>query len=111
MTEPTKTALTLQKQLEAATEKVKQLKARKAQIEARERAKASKEQKALDTRRKILLGAYMLKKYSPDQIKQMMGEYLTEDRDRAIFGLHQKPVAKPQGGQAPQTPPPAKVGG
>jgi len=95
MSEPTKSALALQKQLEAATEKVKQLKARKAQIDARERAKVSKEKRAEDSRRKILIGAYVLSMKDREQIQKMMDQYLSEDRDRALFGLPPKATSKP----------------
>lgn len=44
-----------------------------------------------DTRRKILLGSYLLKKMENEANKEKilgeLNEYLTEDRDRLLFGL------------------------
>ena len=45
-----------------------------------------------DTRRKILLGSYLIKKMNANEankekILAELNEYLTEDRDRLLFGL------------------------
>ena len=49
------------------------------------------QQRKEDTRRKILLGSYLLKKMEDEAEKQKIlaeiNEYLTEDRDRKLFGL------------------------
>ena len=58
----TKAAETLEKKIEAQLEKLKQLKARKQAIEARERSKQKEQERKDDTRRKILLGSYLIKK-------------------------------------------------
>lgn len=72
-------------------EKLNQLKAQKQAIEAREKKKATEQQRKNDTRRKILLGSYLLKKMENEANKEKilteLNEYLTEDRDRKLFDL------------------------
>ena len=58
----TKAAETLEKKIEAQLEKLKQLKAQKQAIEAREKTKQKEQERKDDTRRKILLGSYLIKK-------------------------------------------------
>ena len=89
----TKAAETLEKKIEAQLEKLKQLKARKQAIEAREKSKQKEKERKDDTRRKILLGSYLIKKmqYNKANAKKILAElddYLTEDRDRKLFNLH-----------------------
>ena len=87
----TKSAETLEKKIEAQLEKLKQLKAQKQAIEARERTKQKEQQRKDDTRRKILLGSYLIKKMQNEANKEKilaeLNEYLTEDRDRQLFNL------------------------
>lgn len=87
----TKAAETLEKKIEAQLEKLKQLKARKQAIEARERTKQKEQQRKDDTRRKILLGSYLIKKMQNEANKEKilaeLNEYLTENRDRQLFDL------------------------
>ena len=69
-------------------EKLNQLKAQKQAALAREKAK----QKAQDdTRRKILLGSFLMKQMEDEAQKQKilagLNQYLTEDRDRKLFGF------------------------
>lgn len=72
-------------------EKLNQLKAQKQAIEAREKKKATEQQRKDDTRRKILLGSYLLKKMenevNKEKILTELNEYLSEDRDRKLFDL------------------------
>ena len=72
-------------------EKLNQLKAQKQAIEGREKKKATEQQRKDDTRRKILLGSYLLKKMENEANKEKilaeLSEYLTEDRDKKLFGL------------------------
>lgn len=72
-------------------EKLNQLKAQKQAIKAREKKKATEQQRKDDTRRKILLGSYLLKKMENEANKEKilaeLSEYLTEDRDKKLFGL------------------------
>ena len=88
----TKAAETLEKKIEAQLEKLKQLKARKQAIEAREKSKQKEQERKDNTRRKILLGSYLIKKMNDNEankekILAELNEYLTEDRDRQLFGL------------------------
>lgn len=88
----TKAAETLEKKIEAQLEKLKQLKARKQAIEARERSKQKEQERKDDTRRKILLGSYLIKKMNENEannekILAELNGYLTENRDRQLFKL------------------------
>ena len=87
----TKAAKTLEKKIEAQLEKLKQLKAQKQAIEAREKTKQKEQERKDDTRRKILLGSYLIKKMQNEANKEKilaeLNEYLTEDRDRKLFNL------------------------
>ena len=91
----TKAAETLEKKIEAQLEKLKQLKARKQAIEARERSKQKEQERKDDTRRKILPGSYLIKKMqeneaNKEKILAELNEYLTEERDRKLFNLSEK---------------------
>ena len=94
----TKAAETLEKKIEAQLEKLKQLKARKQAIEARERSKQKEQERKDDTRRKILLGSYLIKKMQKEANKEKilaeLNEYLTEDRDRQLFDLPNIEISK-----------------
>ena len=61
------------------------------QDEARERTKQKEQQRKDDTRRKILLGSYLIKKMQNEANKEKilaeLNEYLTENRDRQLFDL------------------------
>lgn len=93
----------LQAQLDAAKQRLDQLKARQAKLRARERAAEARQRRAEDTRRKILIGAYVLGKRSEAEVRQMMDDYLTEERDRRLFGLESNPGgADAPGAHAPQ---------
>ena len=87
----TEAAETLEKKIEAQLEKLKQLKARKQAIEAREKSKQKEQERKEDTRRKILLGSYLIKKMQNEANKEKilaeLNEYLTENRDRQLFDL------------------------
>ena len=87
----TKSAENIEKKIEAQLDKLKQLKAQKQAIEARERTKQKEQQRKDDTRRKILLGSYLIKKMQNEANKEKilaeLNEYLTEDRDRKLFNL------------------------
>lgn len=87
----TKSTENIEKKIEAQLEKLKQLKAQKQAIEARERTKQKEQERKDDTRRKILLGSYLIKKMQNEANKEKilaeLNEYLTEDRDRQLFNL------------------------
>ena len=82
---------TIDQQIAKQEERLRQLKAQKQAIAAREKKKNSDRQRKDDTRRKILLGSYLLKKMENEANKEKiladLNEYLTEDRDRKLFGL------------------------
>ena len=81
----------LDKKIQAQIEKLKQLKAQKQAVEARDRAKLKEQERKDDTRRKILLGSYLFKKMENEANKEKilaeLNEYLKEDRDRQLFNL------------------------
>ena len=87
----TKFAENIEKKIEAQLEKLKQLKAQKQAIEAREKTKQKEQERKDDTRRKILLGSYLIKKMQNEANKEKilaeLNEYLTENRDRQLFDL------------------------
>ena len=81
----------LEQQIAKQEERLKQLKAQKQAIEAREKVKQKEQDRKDDTRRKILLGSMLLKDMENEEKKTKiladLNEYLTEDRDRNLFGL------------------------
>ena len=95
----TKSTENIEKKIEAQLEKLKQLKARKQAIEARERSKQKEQERKDDTRRKILLGSYLIKKMqsneaNKEKILTELNEYLTENRDRQLFDLPNIEISK-----------------
>ena len=82
---------TLEQQEKKALEKLQAIKARRQALVNREKAKQKEQQRKEDTRRKILLGSYLIKKMENEQDKEKilaeLNEYLTEDRDRKLFNL------------------------
>ncbi|MCF9047377.1 mobilization protein [Acinetobacter nectaris] len=82
---------TIEQKIAKQEERLKQLKAQKQSVLAREKKKLSEQQRKDDTRRKILLGSYLLKKMENEANKEKiladLNEYLTEDRDRKLFLL------------------------
>lgn len=87
----TMTNESLEQRIAKQEERLKQLKAQKQAKDAREKAKQKEQNRKNDTRRKILLGSYLLKKMEDEAEKQKIlagiNEYLTEDRDRKLFNL------------------------
>ena len=87
----TMTNESLEQRIAKQEERLKQLKAQKQAKDAREKAKQKVQERKNDTRRKILLGSYLLKKMEDEAEKQKtlagLNEYLTEDRDRNLFNL------------------------
>ena len=84
-------ALNRNKQIEALEEKKRQLENRIIRLRNLESAK----QRKLDTRRKILAGAWVLHRADQDQeihkgLLQGLDEFLIHNRDRELFGLPQK---------------------
>ena len=81
----------LEQKIAKQEERLKQLKAQKQAVIAREKKKQSEQKRKDETRRKILLGSYLIKKMENEQDKEKilaeLNEYLTEDRDRKLFNL------------------------
>lgn len=78
--------------------KLKQAKALKQKVEARKRTLEQKADRATDTRRKILIGAFFLEKMEKNEdyktkVLQQLVEYLKRSDDRALFGLSPVPAA------------------
>ena len=82
---------TIEQQIAKNEERLKQLKAQKQAVLAREKARQKAQDRKDDTRRKILLGLYLLNKMEDEAEKEKIlagiNEYLTEDRDRKLFNL------------------------
>lgn len=82
----------LNEKIEKQQERLKQLKAQKLALEAKEKKRVTEQQRKEDTRKKILLGSYLLKKMNDNdanyqKILAELDAYLVEDRDRKLFGL------------------------
>ena len=82
----------LNDKIQKQQERLKQLKAQKQALEAKEKKRVAEQQRKEDTRKKILLGAYLLKKMGESEANNQkiladLDEYLVEPRDRALFGL------------------------
>jgi len=90
----TKSAENIEKKIEAQLEKLKQLKAQKQAIETREKTKQKEQDRKDDTRRKILLGSYLIKKMQNEANKEKilaeLSEYLIDERDRKLFGFENR---------------------
>ena len=85
--------------MERLTAKLDRLRAAQAKVkaeiqaaEARQRARQSKAKRAADTRRRILLRAWLLQRMQQDQAARAriiaeLDTWLTQPNDRALFGL------------------------
>ena len=87
---------TIEERIKAQKEKLKQLKALKQKQEALTKTKQSKQERAVDTRKKILIGAMMLEHMGKNEATQanIIGKltaYLTRKDDRELFGLEPLP--------------------
>jgi hypothetical protein len=82
----------LDDKIAAAELKVKQLKTRQRQQEARKRSLATKNQRGQDLRRKILAGAIVLAKVESgemdrEQFRHWLDQSITRSDDRELFEL------------------------
>ena len=82
----------LNDKIQKQQERLKQLKAQKLALEAKEKKRIAEQQRKEDTRKKILLGAYLLKKMGESEANNQrilmdLDQYLVEPQDRALFGL------------------------
>lgn len=90
---------TVEERIEATKAKLEQLKAQKAKIEARKRAEEVRKNRAADTRRKVLIGAFVLEQMERNGIgpglmtyeSKRFADWLTRDADRALFNLPAAP--------------------
>lgn len=85
----------IDERIAALSEKLKQEKAKKARIEARQRAAKAKKERTDDTRRKILVGAAILAKvergeWQKERLTEMMDKVLEREGDRVLFSLPEK---------------------
>ena len=83
---------TIEEQIERAEKRVKQLKTRKQQIEARKLHLLIKGRRSDDTRRKILAGALVLEMMERDEATKQrflerLDKFLKRQDDRRLFGL------------------------
>ena len=86
--------------IEKIKKELKQAQERKKKMQARTLSAELKSQRSKDTRKKILLGAFLMERMekNPDYAAKVMlgfGDYLKRDDDRALFGLAPLPVADP----------------
>ena len=87
----------IESSIEAQKKKLAQLQAKRQAIEARDKAAEQKEKRAIDTRRKILLGSFVLSRASMISLSTLniggaaLSDYLTRDDDRALFGFEPLP--------------------
>ena len=100
----------IDERIAALEAKLKQEKARKAKILARQRAAQAKLTRQQDTRRKILVGAAILAKvergeWPKDKLLAMMDATLTRADDRALFGLPAPTTDPALDGSEPVEPP------
>lgn len=92
----------LDEKIAAAEAKVKQLKVRQRQIDARKRSLAAKNERGKDLRRKILVGAIVLAKVDAGEIpredlRRWIEPKITRPDDRALFDLPPKAAAASAG--------------
>lgn len=99
----------LQASIDAQLKKLEQLKAQKLKIEARNRAKLKGQERKNDTRRKVLLGAFVVEQMeragkslaSFNLEGKPFEAWLTRDADRALFAVRPLP-SPPPASQDPQ---------
>ena len=82
----------LQATIDAQAKRLAELKAKKAKIEAQGRSKEKATARKLETRRLVLLGAFLKSRMDDSQeahAKTMAGlnSFLKRDEERALFGL------------------------
>lgn len=84
--------LRAQAKVDELAKKLSQAKALEQAIRARNRSKTNKAERAADTRRKVLVGAFVMA-HTGGKVSGMtlhgarFTDYLTRDSDRALFGL------------------------
>lgn len=85
----------IEERIQKQEDELKRLKSLKRKAESRKRAVEREKQRKDDTRKKILIGACMLKiteenQENYDKLMIQLDRFLTNDRDRELFGLNLK---------------------
>ncbi len=98
---------------EDAKKKIGQLKAKQELAEAKKLTALMKKDRASDTRRKILAGAFVLDAAEKDEASKTklmngLNKFLTRDDDRILFGLAPLPKSESQEKSNEKTPPTEK---
>lgn len=83
---------TIDEKIKVLETKLKQEKAKKQKMEARKKSAETKAMRATDTRKKILIGAFMLDRMARNEetktkVLGQLDQYLTRADDRELFGL------------------------
>lgn len=83
---------TIDEKIKALETKLKQERAKKQKMEARKKSAETKAMRATDTRKKILIGAFMLDRMAKSEetktkVLGQLDQYLTRADDRELFGL------------------------
>jgi hypothetical protein len=92
--------------LEVARKKAAQTAALVQELEALERTRNQAKKRQIDTRKKVLLGAYLVDKIEKDPgtksaVMADLGKWLTRASDRTLFGLEALPDAAAPVADAP----------
>ena len=92
MNTTTKSISTIEDKIAAHQLKLSQLKAKKMKLDAAQKLKDSKAARASDTRRKILLGAYLLDQIQHDEtlnnsVRRHLDKWLIRTDERRLFNL------------------------
>lgn len=96
--------------LELARERASKAAALLQKLEALDHARSTGQKKQQETRRKVLIGAYMIEKMGTDEstksaVMAGLDTWLTRQRDRALFGLEALPDTAPVTTAAPGSAP------
>ncbi len=94
---------TIEDRISTLEAKLKQAKAQRQKIEARKRAAESRKSRSEDTKRKVLIGAFVLEQLDRGGLGAALftcegkrfADWLTRDADRAVFGLSEQTGAPP----------------
>ncbi len=92
-------------QVASKEEKLKGLEERRDKLNARiarDRARLGQDERRRDTRKKILAGAFLLQRveqgeWSKERFMEGMDAFLTNDRDRELFGLESVEEGRSEG--------------
>lgn len=89
----------LEASIEAQAKKLAELKAKKAKIDARDRSKEKAEERKKETRRLVLLGAFLKSRMDTSEeakTKTLAGldSFLKRPEERTLFGFLEKDITK-----------------